>query len=207
MQDGFWDRLAAPFVESATEWRAIERSEDGERVRLRPQLRYVAVLERLDGVVGRLGWSNRYLPWGDAIICELSVAEVTKSVVLGPVRGQDLAQLAEDALVRAAERFGLCPGADPAASYWALADSESGLPLHEPELPDAPQPPSAPAEKPAGQQAIDRLMERLRQEGQGLAAARLVTEYQGYGANPEAARELYAKLRALLLAAGTGSQA
>ena len=52
--------------------------------------------------------------------------------------------------------------------------------------------------KPAGQQMIDRLVERLKEEGHGLQAARLLVRYGGYGKDPEAARELYAQLRALL---------
>ncbi len=198
MQDGFWDTLTAPFPETALEWRVVEQADEGERVKLRPQLPFDLVLTRLDGAAGRLAWSNRYLPWGEtALCCELTIGQVTKSVVLSRSPDQDAAELARDALVQAAERFGLCPPADPLASYWALADSDTGAPIHEPEV--APVPAPAVSEKSAGQQAIDRLIDRLRQEGQGLAAAQLITEYQGYGNDPEAARELYARLRALLL--------
>ncbi len=55
-----------------------------------------------------------------------------------------------------------------------------------------------PTQKPAGQQMIDRLVERLKDEGQGLAAARLLVRFGGYGKDPDTARELYAHLRALL---------
>lgn len=58
------------------------------------------------------------------------------------------------------------------------------------------------AGKPDGHQVIDRLVERLRQEGLGADAARLVTSYGGYGGDPESSRELYAKLRALLVERG-----
>lgn len=61
-------------------------------------------------------------------------------------------------------------------------------------------PPPAPASaKSAGQQAIDKLVDRLKAEGRGLQAAKLLTSYGGYGGDPAAARELYAKLRELLL--------
>lgn len=56
--------------------------------------------------------------------------------------------------------------------------------------------PAAP--KPTGQQMIDRLVDRLKDEGQGLAAARLLVRYGGYGKDPDTARELYAQLRVLL---------
>ncbi|MEX2501843.1 MAG: hypothetical protein WD336_05675, partial [Trueperaceae bacterium] len=46
---------------------------------------------------------------------------------------------------------------------------------------------------------IDRLVERLREEGLGAPAARLVTSYGGYGRDLEERRELYAKLRSLLV--------
>jgi hypothetical protein len=60
--------------------------------------------------------------------------------------------------------------------------------------------PGASAErKPEGQQMIDRLVARLREEGMGAEAARLVTVYGGYGRDAAAQRELYAKLRALLV--------
>ena len=53
--------------------------------------------------------------------------------------------------------------------------------------------------KPEGQQMIDRLIERLKAQGQGLAAARILVRHGGYGKDPQAARELYAELRQLLL--------
>lgn len=53
--------------------------------------------------------------------------------------------------------------------------------------------------KPEGQQMIDRLIERLKAQGQGLAAARILVKHGGYGKDPQAARELYAGLRQLLL--------
>ncbi len=53
-----------------------------------------------------------------------------------------------------------------------------------------------------GQRMIDRLLERLKEEGQGLAAARLLVRHGGYGNDPASARELYAALRALLVRSG-----
>ncbi len=49
-----------------------------------------------------------------------------------------------------------------------------------------------------GLRMIDRLVERLKDDGQGLAAARLLVRFGGYGKDPDAARELYGELRALL---------
>lgn len=64
---------------------------------------------------------------------------------------------------------------------------------------EAPSPPPSESPKSAGQQAIDKLVDRLKAEGRGLQAARLLNTYGGYGSDPQAARELYAKLRELLL--------
>lgn len=60
-------------------------------------------------------------------------------------------------------------------------------------------PAAAPAPRSQGAQAIDKLVERLNQEGLGRQAARLVVAHHGYGRSPEEGRELYSKLRALLL--------
>lgn len=54
-------------------------------------------------------------------------------------------------------------------------------------------------ERSQGAQAIDKLVERLNEEGLGREAARLVVAHHGYGRNPAEGRELYSKLRALLL--------
>jgi hypothetical protein len=62
------------------------------------------------------------------------------------------------------------------------------------------------AAKPEGQQMIDRLIERLKAQGQGLAAARILVRHGGYGKEPQAARELYAELRQLLLGAATDAE-
>ncbi len=56
-----------------------------------------------------------------------------------------------------------------------------------------------------GQQAIERLVDRLRSEGLGREAAALVVEHGGYGRSAEEARELYRRLRALLLQKGAPS--
>jgi hypothetical protein len=62
------------------------------------------------------------------------------------------------------------------------------------------------AAKPEGQQMIDRLIERLKAQGQGLAAARILVRHGGYGKDPQAARELYAELRQLLLGAAAEAE-
>jgi hypothetical protein len=58
---------------------------------------------------------------------------------------------------------------------------------------------SGPDAKPAGHEVIERLLDRLREEGLGKEAARLVVTHGGYGRSQAESRELYGKLRALLL--------
>ena len=90
------------------------------------------------------------------------------------------------------------------APVTARADSPAGSAPSTPQIatPAEAQTPAqtepSPA-KSAGQQAIDKLVDRLKADGKGLGAAKLLNTYGGYGTNPAAARELYAKLRALLL--------
>ncbi|CAN5496951.1 hypothetical protein BH24DEI1_BH24DEI1_01320 [soil metagenome] len=200
--NSIWARLVRPFGQESVEWRLLELAEDGQRARVRPQLRAEVVTARLDEVLRIDGWSNVYTPWQDAVICTLTVEGVSKAAVsaapqLGP------AERARDALVLAAEGFGLRPAVDQGASYWVDYNPEAGEILYEPEaVPAAPaETPPAPEPKPQkseGQKAIDRLVERLKGEGKGAQVARLVVEFSGYGGNPEQSRELYRRLRALL---------
>ena len=95
------------------------------------------------------------------------------------------------------------PSASPSASEAAAvasADSEDSLPGRAGDPGNAE--PGADA-RPAGHEVIERLLDRLREEGLGKEAARLVVTYGGYGRNQAEARELYGKLRALLLSAST----
>ncbi len=54
----------------------------------------------------------------------------------------------------------------------------------------------------SGHEVIERLVERLKGSGLGKEAARLVVRYNGYGRTAEESRELYGRLRALLLKSG-----
>ena len=208
MHSSDWDRLAAPFLPQQTTWRVLELSDDKRSARLAPQLRLEAIQERLDEVAGRPGWSFRFHSFGGGVGCELVVDGVARSAVVEPlVEEEGPEECSKVALARAAELFGLKPPVQVDESYWADYDPEEGvaLPPDESSLHIPPEHGSsdedvaaAEAVKPEGQQAIDRLVERLKLEGQGLDAARLLVEYGGYGSDPHAARELYGRLRELL---------
>lgn len=208
MHSSDWDRLAAPFLPQQMSWRILELAPDERSARLAPQLRIEAIQGRLDEVAGRPGWSFRFHPFGHAVGCELVVNGVARSAVVEPAHeGEGPEECSKAALARAAELFGLRPPVGEEESRWADYDPEERVALP-PEEGDFSAPParvgSGESEsagegvKPEGQQAIDRLVERLKLEGQGLDAARLLVEYGGYGSDPQAARELYGRLRELL---------
>lgn len=221
-----WQQLARFFPDTMLEWRIVERAENNTLALVRPQVQIQQVLSHLDALAGRSGWSNSFFMVGNqAVGCALTISGVAKSVVLPlayPNMLEDAAQRADDALVQAAERFGILPEADVSLCYWVEADPEAGTILHEPtEIQRYPKvlqvlqtSPSEVGEegkldarplgmgnlppKPSGQMMIDKLLERLKQEGRGLEAAKLVITHKGYGNDADEAKRLYGKLRDLL---------
>lgn len=102
--------------------------------------------------------------------------------------GREPLRRPEHAVAPAAAREVAAPGAD-AAPRPAVAPVDAGGDLETGER----------EPKPEAHRVIDRLVDRLRDEGLGAEAARMVAGHGGYGSDPGASRELYAKLRALLL--------
>lgn len=216
-----WDALAAPFSAADLLWRVVKLSPDRLSAQVRPQLRAASVAARLDAVLGVGGWSLGFAALGErGVVCTLKVAAVSKAATAPYTAETDLNGTADDALATAAALFGLRPAVVLDELPWVDYDPEQGQPLYEPGLsgaeeaassgavslreaaPSTPQPtaqPDAlPVAKSAGQQAIDKLVDRLKADGKGLGAAKLLNTYGGYGSDPGAARELYAKLRELL---------
>jgi hypothetical protein len=220
-----WARLSAPFPPSARAWALQALSPDRQRALVAPRLSAASVRARLDDTVGPEGWSCQLLPLGEsALVCNLTVEGVTRSAVAelprGAQAGSELASaasLGETALYLCAAQFGMAAAGE---AGWAPYDPETGEVLvdelyegeeldeeREEEEPvaaelSAPEEVAQPApveERPEAHLVIDRLVERLRSEGLGAAAARLVVRYDGYGRTPEETRELYGKLRALLV--------
>lgn len=212
-----WDALAAPFPPSELSWRIVRLSADGRSAQVRPQLPAHALIARFDAVLGVGGWSHTLAPLGErGLVCTLRVAEVEKAAPAPYAAHAELAETAADALAAAAAFFGLRPSIVLEELPWVDYDPEGRQILYEPEVvasspsamtaaaavpePQPAPPPAAPLPaKSAGQQAIDKLVDRLKAEGRGLQAAKLLNRYGGYGSDPGAARELYAKLRELLL--------
>jgi len=199
-------QLRQPFDPEHITWRVVEVADDSKHARVRPQISAKALQQRLNHVLGTLQWSYSFAPIGHAVSCTLTLADVSRAAVVSmdtpaPVSAGERAQ---DALVHAAEGFGMLPPTDVDAQYWVEFDPEQRVILYEPaSVPSpssaAPLMPTESTEKSAGHQAIDKLIDKLKMQGRGLEAAKLTVEYNGYGDNPQIAREFYGRLRELLL--------
>jgi len=225
-----WARLASPFSHDALAWRVAEVDEGGALARLVPLVGAATVVARLDEVVGAEGWSFHLAPMGaDVLVGNLTVQGVTRAALVRVDHraGADPGRHADEALSMAALGFGMRPSIDTEAAYWVDYDPDAGEPLHLPDVeavprgdaqeepetmagasPEPPDPgaarpePSAETRAAGAHEVIERLIERLREEGLGKEAALLVVRYQGYGRTPEESRELYGRLRSLLLEKG-----
>jgi hypothetical protein len=204
-------QLRQPFDPEHVTWRVVEVADDARHARVRPQITATALQKRLNHVLGTLHWSYSFAPVGSGISCTLTLGTATlgtttlDTVSRAAVVSMDTpapvtaSERAQDALVHAAEGFGILPPAAIDAQYWVEFDPEQQVILYEPEsAPTAPVTPET-TDKSAGHQAIDKLMDKLAQQGRGLDAAKVALEYRGYGDNPQMAREFYGKLRELLL--------
>lgn len=101
------------------------------------------------------------------------------------------------------------PGDDPPGAFEdgapVLLETPAGAGVAEASAGEAAPPEAAGEVRSPGQQAIERLVDRLRAEGLGRQAAGLVVAHGGYGRSPEDARSLYRELRELLLEKGAVS--
>ncbi len=136
-------KLARAFPDYPVEWRIVELSEDMSQAQVRPQLSYDVVVDHLNTILGKEGWSFSYVTIensdNNAIACNLfiEVADraVSKAAVLSV--GNDAERSAKDALVQAAEYFGIVSGVDTSQSYWVDYDPEAKDILFEPEYEQA----------------------------------------------------------------------
>lgn len=213
-------------------WFIAEVEPGGARARLEPGWATAEIARRLDAEVGVGGWSHALEGAGGAgIVCTLTIEGASRGAVAGGLGERArLEGLAELAFTRAARRFGIAPAVMAVHdSYWVDFDEEARQPLYEPEpVPAEEQAPLTPsghapaadslegapneAEGGEGEPApgggaptellamIERLVDRLREAGLGKEAAQLVARHHGGG--PEEARELYGRLRKLLLSSG-----
>jgi hypothetical protein len=223
VSDEPWTRLAAPFPASDVVWDVVDVEDGGEDALVVPRLRREALAARLDEACGVAGWSLSYAPFASgAVGCTLEVRDVRKAAVVNAL-GAGAEATADAAFAAAAGLYGMTAPVEGGRRRVGY-DAESGGALHDPEPWPAAEAGGAgelqaadagaadvASAGPAGalggperelsdeaRGMIDRLVERLKGEGQGLAAVRLVVRHGGYGKDPEAARALYRELRALL---------
>ncbi len=91
-----WAPLAAPFPAEALRWRVVEMDSVEHRALVAPELDPVAITSRLDEVLGRESWSQRFqAPSPEAIICELEIAGVCKAAVVARRTPGDDADVSE----------------------------------------------------------------------------------------------------------------
>lgn len=204
-----WRRLAEPFPPSEVQWRIEALSKDKTRALVVPYIDARSVLDRLDQVVGPENWADQYevlhlSSSGETRLCEvkcrLTVYGVTKEDV---GEGDSLKAAFSDALKRAAVKFGIGRHLYRVEKQWVDYDPKTGrfTPprlLGEGEEAASLQGSEHQGEKPEAHRLIDRLLERLKEEGLGKEAAQILIRYPGYGRSPEEMKRLYGELRDLL---------
>jgi hypothetical protein len=72
--DALFKRLAAPFPYQDIDWRVQNTNDENTKGRAVPYLRFQAIADRLDEVVGPMNWENEYVsgPCG-GVVCRLSL--------------------------------------------------------------------------------------------------------------------------------------
>lgn len=78
MQTNILTELAKPFHPSNVTWRPQAITDDKTKALAGAYVDAKAYMIRLDEVTG-LDWSVSYVPWGDRIICHLTISGVTRS--------------------------------------------------------------------------------------------------------------------------------
>ena len=199
-----WQVLQSGFPRDAIEWRIVDIDEGSSQAQVKPQLQYQAVIDRLNQI-GKTNWSNRFISISEnTVVAELTIAGIAKSKAKSlkqPLINDTI--LTKDAFIETAALFDIVCGYEE-KRFWVDYDAEAGEIIFEPELSlveKAEIKQELPKEetKPKTKEVIDRLVERLGEEGLGLEAAKILTQYGGYGNNSESAKELYGKLRELLM--------
>ena len=129
-----YERLTELFPQEVIQWRLESRSRDQRRALVRPVLSAQTVTDRLETVVGTANWSDFYtnLP-GSRVACRLTVLGVTKEAISAALE-PELAY--NDALVRAAAKFGVGRALERIVGTWVDWDDNRSQPLEPPVLPD-----------------------------------------------------------------------
>ncbi len=156
-----------------------------------------ALLESVGETLTNAAWSSALQAFGVTVPL---VAEEDGWVDVDPDTGIALyPPVAQNAPISQSVPAGLSDSLDAEVSSNAVIGDPAPAPSRDEAKPET--------RKPEGHIMIDRIVERLRQDGHGADVARLVTRYGGYGGDAEQSRSLYAELRSLLREkSGTGEK-
>jgi len=121
--------LALPFHPSQVTWRPGAVNADLDKALAVAHVDLRAYQNRLDEVCG-LDWAVSHTPWGERIICHLTINGITRSSTGEPdsdaERREECAQAAEEiAFKRACAMFGLGRYLDNLPALWVEYDAES----------------------------------------------------------------------------------
>ena len=128
--------LAEPFPALELDWPVCAHTEDRARVLVEPRLQPRAILDRLDAIVGPGAWEDHYdidTPNRQAQ-CRLTILGVTKEDASDS--SINVREAVDDALRRAAAKFGIGRYLERLEATWVDADARSGQPLVLPDLPE-----------------------------------------------------------------------
>lgn len=122
------DELKRPFHPSAVTWKPGVVAKSGTKALALAYADLRAYQNRLDEVCG-MDWSVSYTPWGDKIICNLTISGVTRSSTGEPDAQSERSEIAgtateAQAFKRACAMFGLGRYLYALPSIWAEYDSE-----------------------------------------------------------------------------------
>lgn len=120
-------RLRAPFAPGEVRWRVGAISDSGEQCQAIPYVDLRRYQERLDAVCGP-AWQVRYEPWGERLICTLTIHGVSRASI-GEVEagGEELGGKAAEAQAfrRACALFGLGAYLDQLPAVWVAYDAQA----------------------------------------------------------------------------------
>lgn len=147
-----------------------------------------ALLESVGETLTNAAWSSALQAFGVKVPL---VAEEDGWVEVDPDTGMALyPPVAQGAPISQSVVIGTSDALDTDVSSAGVTADPAHTPSAEEATPEA--------RKPEGHVMIDRIVERLREEGFGADVARLVMRFGGYGNDAEQSRALYAELRTLL---------
>ncbi|MCX6047860.1 MAG: hypothetical protein NT075_22400 [Chloroflexi bacterium] len=171
MNENILHELSQPFPVDQIEWQVDRLSQDQTKALAVPSVTLRAYLNRLDQVCG-LAWSVTYTPWGERLVCHLTIHGVTRSSTgeldSQPARPERASALAEtQAFKRACVLFGLGRDLETLPSAWvdynpATQQFTAAAQTHLASLLGQPSPPTPLASQPTQAPPLDK--QTLHQE-------------------------------------------